>query len=76
MVQLRRNADFPVWDGVYRWVPPPPSPSSNGIMGLAEFFDLVFESKGLTYKVFQNKGLMLSKSAENGFGADSRGIFG
>jgi hypothetical protein len=44
-------------------------------MGLAEFFDLVFESKGLTYKVFQNKGLMLSKSAENWFGAVSRGIF-
>jgi len=75
MPQTRRNADFPVRRVFAGRYPHPPSPLSNGIMGLADIFTSVFESKGLTYKVFQTKGLMLSKSAENGFGAASRGVF-
>jgi hypothetical protein len=44
-------------------------------MGLAGILAWVFESKGVKHKVFQNKGLMSSNNAENGFGADSGGVF-
>ena len=36
---------------------------------------MVFESKGLTARVFETKGLKLSKTAENGFGAASRVVW-
>jgi len=44
--------------------------------GYGEKTDPVFDSKGLTSKVFENKRLKLSKSAENSFGAASRAVLG
>jgi hypothetical protein len=49
---------------------------SFGIIELGGKSRQIFGYKGLICKIFRNKDLRLSKSAENGFGAASRSVLG